>query len=286
MPAMKILKYALAVLVTAAAVIVIRDMARSLSRSEQGGGGGRHAQEQAPRPVSKPVPDGAPYWQARHETGDLEEYSWWRSEGVTTGTLTVVPDPTGSGHGPVLRGEITTASPGGGDSHRIYPALLLPECYRGAYTSTFEVWADLPPAAERGWISFATYTNRKDWQDLFGVNLGHEQGMDTLDLAHVPVIGTGSFTRISRIPFPMRQWVTIQVRVDTGGIMLLQDDRLVAEAKKSWGAEGPGLCEAHWGLYGQGKNKSGVLLNDNLSIVLDGRFDSPPRKVRAHKGKP
>ncbi len=221
-----------------------------------------------------------PYWQAGHETGNLDEYSWWRVEGVPTGTLQVVPDPTAAGRGSVLKGEITSVSPQGGDSHRLYPALLLPECYHGAYTSTFSVWADVPKNGQRGWFSFATYTNRKDWNDLFGVNLGFEEGEDRLVLFHVPVFGKGNFTRLSRKPFPMRQWVKIDVRVDQGGIMLFQDDRLVAEARKNWGPEGVGLCEAHWGLYGEGKNRSGLMLNDDISVSFDTPFGISPRMVR------
>lgn len=227
-----------------------------------------------------PTAPAAPYWQARHETGTLEEYSWWRVEGVPTGTAQVVPDPTDGGHGSVFQGVITAVSPPGGDSHRLYPALLLADCYRGAYTSAFSVWVDVPHDGQRGWFSFATYSSRKDWGDLFGVNLGHEEGEDRLVLFHVPVFGKGNFTRLSRIPFPMRQWVKIEVRVDQSGVMLFQDDRLVAEAEKNWGPEGAGLCEAHWGLYGEGKNRSGLLLNDDITVTLDTPFAPRPKMVR------
>ena len=229
----------------------------------------------------------APFWQAMHETGNLEEYSWWRMEGVPSGTLAIVSDPTGSGHGFVLRSEITSPSPPPADSHRLYPVFMLPECYRGGYTSTFSVWADLPPhSAQRGWISFATYTNKLDWKDLFGVNLGHENGQDCLVLFHVPEFGKGNFTRFSSIPFPMKTWVTISVKVDDTGIMLFQNDRLAAEAKKNWGPDGVGLCEAHWGLYGQGKTAGGLLLNDDLSITFDRSYAKKVRMVRPDNHKP
>jgi hypothetical protein len=285
MPIMKLIRYALLGFVAVAAVFVIRDIACSLPRAKHDDSGHPPAAESISVPSTGAK--GTPYWQARHETGDLEEYSWWHIEGVPTGTLKVIPDPTGSGRGSVLRGEITSAAPPGGDSHRIYPALLLPECYRGGYRSSFLVWADLPSPAQRGWISFATYSHKKEWKDLFGVNLGFEQGEDRLVLFHVPVFSKGTFTRISSIPFPMRQWVKVEVTVDDSGIMLFQDDRLIAEAKKEWGAEGVGLCEAHWGLYGQDKNRSGLLLNDDITVNLDTRFDKPPRMVRVQtKGKP
>jgi len=289
MPTMRIIRYALLGFVAVAVVFVIRDIARSLPRQKQGDGSNPRITEPVSAPTSavKPTPEAAPYWQARHETGDLGEYSWWPIEGAPTGTLKVIPDPTGAGRGSVLRCAIAAASPPGGDSHRIYPALLLPECYRGGYRSSFYVWADLPSSTQRGWFSFATYSNKKDWKDLFGVNLGFEQGEDRLVLFHVPVFSKGAFTRISSIPFPMRQWVNVEVRVDGGGIMLFQDERLIAEAKKEWGTEGVGLCEAHWGLYGQGKNRSGLLLNDDITVNLDTRFDKPPRMVRVNtKGKP
>jgi hypothetical protein len=221
-----------------------------------------------PRVAEMPLP--TPFWQAMHETGNLEEYSWWKTEGVPSGTLNVVPDPTGSEHGFVLRSEITRSSPPPGDSHRLYPVIMLQKCYRGGYTSTFSVWADLPPySSERGWISFATYSNQSGWKDLFGINLGREDGQDRLVLFHVPEFGKGDFTRFSSIPFPMKQWVVITVKVDNTGIMLFQNDRLVAEAKKKWGADGVSLCEAHWGLYGQGKTAGGILLNDDLSITFE-----------------
>jgi len=285
MPIMKLIKYALLGFVAVSALFVIRDIVRSLTHAKYAGTGNPLAAESitVPSAASKDTP----YWKAHHETGDLEEYSWWLIEGVPTGTLKVIPDPTGSGHGFVLRSEITAATPPGGDSHRLYPALLLPECYRGGYRSTFQIWADIPPSTERGWFSFATYSNKKDWKDLFGVNLGFEQGEDRLVLFHVPVFSKGTFTRISAIPFPMRQWVKVEVKVDNGGIMLFQDERLIAEAKKEWGADGVGLCEAHWGLYGQDKNRSGELLNDDITVNLDTSFDKPPRMVRLQtKGKP
>jgi len=62
--------------------------------------------------------------------------------------------------------------------------------------------------------------------------------------------------------------------------MLFQDERLVAEAPKNWGPEGVGLCEAHWGLYGEGKNRSGLLLNDDITVTLDIPFDIRPQIVR------
>lgn len=222
------------------------------------------------------------YWQARHESGNLEEYSWWHPENNPYGRFQVVPDPAGTGRGYVFKGEIVAAVPSGGDSHRLYPMLLMP-CYRGAYSSRFLVWADIPTNQDRGWYSFATYSNTKDWGDLFGVNLAREEGEDRLVLFHTPSMGKGEFTRLSRIPFPMRKWVKIEVRVDQNGIMLSQDDRLIAEAKKEWGAEGVGLCEAHWGMYAQGKNSSGVVLNDDIAVTLDTPFEKRPYIVRAAK---
>ena len=101
---------------------------------------------------------------------------------------------------------------------------------------------------------------------------------------HVPVFGKGNYKRISGIPFPMRQWVKIEVQVGAGGILLFQDDRLIAEAEKEWGAEGVGLCEAHWGTYGEGKNRRGLILNDDITINLDRPFDKRPRLVRGGTG--
>jgi hypothetical protein len=190
-PAMQIIKYVLVTFIAVAAVIIIHNIINSLPHQERGSTVDQRSAELISVP-SIGIKDTL-YWQACHETGDLEEYSWWHIEGVPTGTLKIIPDPTGSGRGSVLRGEITAAALPGGDSHRIYPALLLPECYHGGYRSSFKVWADLPPSSERGWISFATYSNKKDWKDLFGINLGFEQGEDRLVLFHVPVFSKGTY---------------------------------------------------------------------------------------------
>ena len=269
-------------LAAVSAVVVVSDIVRAEPAAAQA------AMAVPARPTVEAPPLGrAPYWQAHHETGNLQEYSWWQAAGAPTGELRVVPDPTGSGRGFVLRGEITAPGPFGGESHRFYPCLLLPECYRGGYRSSFLLWADLPPAAERGWFSFATYSSKKEWKDLFGVNLGFEQGVDCLVLFHVPSFGKGAFTRVSRIPFPMRRWVKVEVRVDDGGILLFQDDLLIAEAKKDWGGEGAGLCEAHWGLYGEGRNLRGTVLNDEVTVNLDTTFGKPPRiALERGRGKP
>ena len=280
---MRLIRFGILCLLALAAVVTLRDVARSLLQQERSTTSREtlDAREAAPGSATpSPSFNPTPYWLARHEKGDLEEYSWWRVEGSATGVVHVVADPTGAGRGFVLKGEITGAAPAGGDSHRLYPVLMLPEAYRGSYRSVFRVWADLPPASERGWFSFATYTNRRDWKDLFGVNLGFEQGEDRLVLFHVPVFGKGSFTRISTIPFPKRQWVTVEVRVDRSGVLLFQDDRLIAEARKDWGPEGVGLCEAHWGLYAQGKNSRGVVLNDDVEVYFDRPVAGEPVKIR------
>jgi hypothetical protein len=279
---MNLIRNGILFLVAIAAIFVVRDIARTLHKQKKPYTLPKtpYGQKEASLSFTSLSSGSRLYWQARHETGDLEEYSWWPEKAVSTGIMKVMPDPTGSGRGNVLSGEITAASPPGGDSHRLYPVLLLPECYRGAYRSRFEVRADLPPTTEQGWYSFATYTNKQNWQDLFGVNLGVEKGENRLILFHVPVVGKGTYTKISSIPFPLRQWVTLEVQVDNSGILLYQDDHLIAEAVKQWGPEGVGLCEAHWGMYGQGKNRRGTILNGSINIRLDQPFDKPPRMVR------
>ncbi len=240
-----------------------------------------HIQPSSAGIITPVSPTGNAFWQARHETGNLEEYSWWRMREFPTGTLSIISDPTGSGHGLVLRSEITRPASSPADSHRLYPVFALKQCYHGSYSSSFSVWADLPPhSKERGWISFATYSTQAGWKDLFGVNLGHENGRDCLVLFHVPEFGKGDFIRYASVPFPMEEWVTITVKVDQSGIMLLQNDRLVAEAKKNWGSAGVSLCEAHWGLYSQGKTASGILLNDNISIAFDRAYPDSLIMVR------
>lgn len=208
-------------------------------------------------------------WYAHHESGDFNEY-YWRHPDTSCGWLMAVPDPTGSGRGYVSESQIF-CSAGEKAVHRLYPTLNLEKCLYGSYTSSFEVWLSAPPASQRGWISLATYSNAKNWQDLFGVNLGTEEGQTVLVLFHVPTFGQGRFKRHTRLAFPMKRWVRIDVVVSAGeGIRVFQNGTLVLQADKNWGPAGPSLCEAHWGLYAEGKTDFGHLLNDNIDLRFNG----------------
>ena len=208
-------------------------------------------------------------WLAHHESGDFSEYSW-RHPDTSCGWLVVVPDPTASGRGHVSESQIY-CSPGANGVHRLYPTLNLEKCLYGSYYSAFDVWLSAPPAAERGWISLATYSSEKNWQDLFGVNLGTEDGQNVLVLFHVPTFGQGRFKRKARLAFPMKKWVKIEVMVTAGdGIRVFQDETLVLQAARDWGASGPAICEAHWGLYAQGKTDFAHLLNDDIILKSNG----------------
>jgi len=202
-------------------------------------------------------------WRASHNRGDFREYSWSHSS-TAQGTFGVVMDPTDDSGGMVYRGVITGARP---DSHRLYPLVEFSPCIRGGYRSSFRVWADFPPAEGRGWVSFATYANGDKWQDLFGVNLGSVDGQDRLVLFHVPRMGKGDSVVDKAVPFPLRRWVQVDVDVDETGIRLFQDGIQIAHAEKAWGPDGVRLCAAHWGLYAEGKNRQGVIMNDRISIV-------------------
>ena len=208
-------------------------------------------------------------WVANHESADFSEY-FWRHPDTACGWLMAIPDPTGSGRGYVSESQIF-CSAGQKGIHRLYPTLNLEKCLYGSYYSSFDVWLSAPPAQERGWVSLATYTHVKNWQDLFGVNLGTEGGQPALVLFHVPTFGQGRFKREGRLAFPMKQWVRIEVVVDTGkGIRVFQDGTLVLRAVKDWGPAGPSICEAHWGLYAQGKTDFAHLLNDNITLRSNG----------------
>jgi hypothetical protein len=162
-------------------------------------------------------------------------------------------------------------APDKGEVHRLYPTLNLEQCLYGSYYSSFDVWLSAPPPGERGWISLATYTNVKNWQDLFAVNLGTEGGQTVLVLFHIPKFGQDRFERRTRIAFPMKKWVTIEVMVDARGLIhIFQDGRLVIRAVKDWGPSGPAICEAHWGLYAQGKTDFAHLLNDDIVLKSNG----------------
>lgn len=202
-------------------------------------------------------------WKATHGKGDFREYSW-AHDSTANGSHGVVMDPTGQAGGMVYRGVITGPRE---DSHRLYPLVEFSPCIRGPYRSSFHVWADLPPEKERGWVSFATYTNADKWLDLFGVNLGTVDGEDRLVLFHTPRMGQGVYITDRKVPFPLKTWVLVEVEVDDSGIRLFQDGIQVAHAEKEWGPGGVKLCAAHWGLYAEGKNREGVVMNGRISVV-------------------
>ena len=207
-------------------------------------------------------------WYAHHESGDFGQYSWRHADNAC-GWLAAVSDPTSSGRGYVAESQILCARE---KSHRLYPMIKLEQCLYGNYYSAFDVWISAPPVAEPAWISLATYTNVKDWQDLFGVNLGRHDGRPALVLFHVPKIGQGRFERKASIAFPMKQWVKIEVIVDgKRGIRVFQDKTLVLQARKDWGPAGPAICEAHWGLYAHGDVDFAHLLNDDILLRSNGR---------------
>jgi hypothetical protein len=208
-------------------------------------------------------------WVAHHESSDFSDY-FWRHADTNCGWLIVVPDPTPSGRGYVSESQIFCAL-GKGKVHRLYPTLNLEQCLYGSYYSSFDVWLSAPPDSERGWISLATYSNVKNWKDLFGVNLGSEAGQTVLVLFHVPKFGQGRFQRRKRIPFPMKRWVKIEVMVSAHeGIRVFQDGTLVLQAAKDWGPPGPAICETHWGLYAEGKTDFAHLLNDDIILKSNG----------------
>lgn len=207
------------------------------------------------------------HWYANHERGDFGQY-FWRHADTPCGWLTVVPDPTSSHRGNVAESQIFCARE---QAHRLYPTLNIENCLYGSYYSAFDVWVSAPPFAEPDWISLATYTNKRQWKDLFGVNLGCKDGQFNLVMFHVPKFGQGLFERKARTPFPMKQWVRIEVMVDeTQGIRIFQDKTLVLQAHKDWGPEGPVICEAHWGLYADGDIRFVHLLNDNIVLRSNG----------------
>jgi hypothetical protein len=80
-------------------------------------------------------------------------------------------------------------------------------------------------------------------------------------------MGQGVYVTDREVAFPLKTWVTVEVEVDEAGIRLYQDGVLVAHAEKEWGPGGVKLCAAHWGMYAEGKNREGVIMNDRISIV-------------------
>lgn len=101
-------------------------------------------------------------------------------------------------------------------------------------------WSDLPSERERGWISLATYTNARNWTDLFGLNLVSINEIFQLKILHVPTFGKGDFKSEKNIAFLMRRWVYRKVEVDFESLMVYQDGNLVATPKKEMGCQRAG----------------------------------------------
>ena len=98
-----------------------------------------------------------------------------------------------------------------------------------------------------------------------------EDGKTVLVLFHVPKFGKGHFKREARLDFPMKKWVKIEVLVGARkGIRVFQSGELVLQAEKDWGPAGPSNCEAHWGLYAEGKTDFAHLLNDDILLKSNG----------------
>ena len=217
--------------------------------------------------AEKKSPKSPSGWAATHESGTFNEYSFVH-KAEKCGTFAVVKDPTGSGRGYVYRGEVTCARPDG-SSHRLYPTIDFPRCRLGPYRSKFLVWVDVPQVPGKGWVSVATYSVRKNWQDVFGLNLTLRDNAWWMELFHVPVFGKGDFHTEKKIPFPLRKWVQVTVEVGEDGLIhVYQDGTMILTAPKKWEQGIPALCEAHWGFYAAGQIADGMILNDDIDIYF------------------
>lgn len=209
-------------------------------------------------------------WCAKHETEKFDEYSW-KHQNTICSRSDIVEDPTASGRGHVYRGQIFCSSIESSiENHRIYPTLNLKECLYGPYKSSFMVWADIDDINDFGWISLATYTNKKNWQDLFGLNLVSDNGIVKLIIFHVPIFGKSKYEKVSDLGFPLKKWVHLALDVDRDGIRVYQDGKLVIKARKRWGNKGPAVCESHWGLYADAKTNKVLILNDDIFLISYG----------------
>ena len=207
-------------------------------------------------------------WEALHNDSTLREYTW-RHKDTACGKHALAPDPRRDKQGYVHKAEINCSLNVPGNNHRLYPILSFPDCHYGPYDSTFWIWVDLPMSGSGGWVSLATYANKKNWMDLFGVNIEFDVGVKQLTLFHIPVLGKGDFIREKRLPIPMRQWVHVEVKVNPLGLIEVFQDRVrILSAWKDFGSRGPAICEAHWGLYAEGQIHRAVVMNDDISINM------------------
>lgn len=205
-------------------------------------------------------------WCTDHEKAKFSQYTWLHKN-TACGKFDITRDPTTSNRNNVYWGEISCSdSDSLQDSHRLYPTLNLKECSFGPYNSSFLVWIDLADIKDFEWISIATYSNKKNWQDLFGLNLIPKNDGVKLIIFHVPTFGIGKFEKVSNLYFPLRKWVKIDINVGNSEIKIYQDGELIIKAKKQWGVNGPSICEAHWGLYADRNTKNVVILNDDIYL--------------------
>lgn len=186
----------------------------------------------------------------------------------------IVPDPTGSGRGKVYRGVVngtpppTPIAPIPGHTidgkHRAYPDLYFSP-KQGAFSTEFLVWMgdEISPAIIRyptyiSLLSLFDETSPK-WNVSVMVDLQRRNASSPIMLR----LNQSEVYQPNSTPFPTQRWVKIRVDVNSTGVYLYQDDRLISTGKLDGKLQ---LAGGHWGLYATGDIRKLTLLNDNITI--------------------
>ena len=149
-------------------------------------------------------------------------------------------------------------------THRAYPGLQTK--ILSPLVNSFWVYIDVDyenlqrrPGGRSDWISFATYSNDPEWNDVFTLSI-NQRGilhMHHLNWKHVQ----------KPKPFPVQRWVRITVYIDfgSGEVVVWQDGKRVLTGNYDKGSE-DALRQAHWGMYSNNKVSSGIMFNDEVAI--------------------
>lgn len=167
------------------------------------------------------------------------------------------------------------------NNHRGYPTIQFQNTTEGVFKTpcyiTIWVWLDMElqentTGGDNDWFSFATFTDDEtdNWSRTVLVNLNHN---GVVHLQHT--LGQGQQTNIfqtTSLTFPQKEWVELKVYLDfrdNGYAKVWQNGELVSHANV--GNITNKLSQAHFGMYAPPQITSGVIYNDNFTIIeVDG----------------
>jgi len=236
-------------------------------------------------PTATPTPNPVFAWHANHERGDMSEYlGTGQRKNTNCDFMEIVPDPTGSGRGYVIRSEIKCAiPPDGGDlkdgRHRPYPSLNLPQCYDAPFATEVEVFIDNVPSLPSS-ISIASLGGDffdqvpRLYPDYHTLGRTHLSIWGSDGLVMTPYTDLPSMSRLveffSRIAFPLKQWVRIRTEVTTERKMTVYQNGLKIASAPLAPQSLTQVCMMHWGPYAPGNLDRLLMYQDNLATWIWG----------------